>query len=580
MAIPDSFLEELNARTDIVDLVSGYVALTKKGNRYWGLCPFHSEKTPSFSVNPERQMYYCFGCHKGGGAVQFTMELEGVSFPDAVGILAQRAGLQVPESHEDPQRKARRERLYLLNRDTARWFHSNLMQPENAFALSYFTNRGLSRRTITNFGLGYSPNQWDGLIREMEQRGYSKQELLDAGLIINNDKGRFYDRFRGRVMFPIIDLRGNVIGFGGRVLDDSTPKYLNSPDTVIFNKSKNLFALNLARKSRRGMIILTEGYMDTIALHQAGFDCAVASLGTSLTEFHARMLAQRTSQVVISYDSDSAGVNAAQRAIGLLNQTGVQVKVLKVQGAKDPDEFIKKYGPDAFQRLIDGSESHVEFRLLQVKQKYDLTQDDQKVLCIQDLSQTIAALPGAAEREVYGNRMAQELGVSAQTMLYEIEQARRRAARNQERRHQRQILQPVQSHQPEHRALRYTNMASGKAEEGVIRLLLGDASLLTSTGGLAPEDFTVPLYRRVYEMLWERWDAQRSCDLNTMGELFSPEEMDQLVYIQQQPVSQANRERAMRDYVEKIQTEAMKRTLTDSSLMALREQKKPTEEKP
>ena len=580
MAIPDSFLEELNARTDIVDLVSGYVALTKKGNRYWGLCPFHSEKTPSFSVNPERQMYYCFGCHKGGGAVQFTMELEGVSFRDAVGILAQRAGMQVPESQEDPNRKAKRERLYQLNRDTARWFHSNLLQPENAFALRYFTDRGLSRRTITNFGLGYAPNQWDGLIREMEQRGYGKQELLDAGLIINNDKGRFYDRFRGRVMFPIIDLRGNVIGFGGRVLDDSTPKYLNSPDTIIFNKSKNLFALNLARKSRRGMIILTEGYMDTIALHQAGFDCAVASLGTSLTEYHARMLAQRTSLVVISYDSDSAGVNAAQRAIGLLNQTGVQVKVLKVQGAKDPDEFIKKFGPDAFQKLIDGSESHIEFRLLQVKQKYDLTRDDQKVLCIQDLAQTIAALPGAAEREVYGTRMAQDLGVSAQTMQYEIEQTRRRAARNQERRRQRQVLQPVQQHQPEHRELRYENMASGKAEEGVIRLLLGDSNLLASTGGLAPEDFTVPLYRRVYEMLWERWDAQRSCDLNTMGELFSPQEMDQLVYIQQQPVSQANRERAMRDYVEKIQTQAMRRTLTDSTLMALRKQKNGTEEKP
>ena len=582
MPIPDSFLEELNARTDLVDLVSGYVTLTKKGNRYWGLCPFHSEKTPSFSVIPDRQMYYCFGCHKGGGAVQFTMELEGVGFQDAVGILAKRAGLQVPEGRENPERRKLRERLYQLNKDSARWFHENLMRPENSFALRYFTDRALSRRTITNFGLGYALDEWDGLIREMTGHGYSKQELLDAGLAVKNDKGRIYDRFRGRVMFPIIDLRGNVIGFGGRVLDDSTPKYLNSPDTPVFNKSKNLFALNLARKTKRGMIILTEGYMDTIALHQAGFDCAVASLGTSLTEEHARMIAQRTSQVVISYDSDSAGVNAAQRAIRLLNQTGINVRVLKVTGAKDPDEFIKKYGADAFQKLIDRSENHVEFRLLQVKGKYDLTQDDQRVSCIQELAETIAALPSAAEREVYGARMAQDLGITPETMQREIQQSRRREQRKQQRQQERRILQPVQQNQPENRAQRYTNMRSGKAEEGVIRLLLGDAGLLAQAAacGLSPEDFTVPLYGRVYTLLWERWDAHRPCDLNALGQEFGNQEMDQLVTILQHPVSQANREQAMRDYIRTIQTEAIKGRNDNSALMAFRAQKKPTEELP
>ena len=577
MPIPEQFLEELNARTDIVDVVSNYVTLTKKGNRYWGLCPFHSEKTPSFSVSPDRQMYYCFGCHKGGGAVQFTMELEGVSFPDAVGILAQRVGLQVPETKGDGDSRKRRERLYQLNRDTARWYHENLLQPEARHALNYFTDRGLSRRTITNFGLGYAWDEWDGLIQEMGKRGYTKQELLDAGLVVKNDKGRIYDRFRGRVMFPIIDLRGNVIGFGGRVQDNSTPKYLNSPDTIIFNKSKNLFALNLARKSKQGRIILTEGYMDTIALHQAGFDCAVASLGTSLTEDHARMIAQRTQEVVISYDSDSAGVNAAQRAIQLLNKTGIKVKVLKVTGAKDPDEFIKKYGPAAFQKLIDGSENHVEFRLLQVKNKYDLTADDQKVACIQELANVIARLPGAAEREVYGNRMAADLGISADTMRREIDRSQKRQLRRGEKQQTRRVLQPVQMNQPEVRALRYDNMRSGKAEEGVISLLMNDPDLLSHTAGLRPEDFTVPLFGRVYEQIWALWSEGRPVSIHTLGQDLSGEEMNHLVSILQSPISQENRERAMQDYINIIQTERLKGVrradVDDGALMAFRDKK-------
>ena len=577
MPIPEQFLEELNARTDIVDVVSNYVTLTKKGNRYCGLCPFHSEKTPSFSVSPDRQMYYCFGCHKGGGAVQFTMELEGVSFPDAVGILAQRVGLQVPETKGDGDSRKRRERLYQLNRDTARWYHENLLQPEARHALNYFTDRGLSRRTITNFGLGYAWDEWDGLIQEMGKRGYTKQELLDAGLVVKNDKGRIYDRFRGRVMFPIIDLRGNVIGFGGRVLDNSTPKYLNSPDTIIFNKSKNLFALNLARKSKQGRIILTEGYMDTIALHQVGFDCAVASLGTSLTEDHARMIAQRTQEVVISYDSDSAGVNAAQRAIQLLNKTGIKVKVLKVTGAKDPDEFIKKYGPAAFQKLIDGSENHVEFRLLQVKNKYDLTADDQKVACIQELANVIARLPGAAEREVYGNRMAADLGISADTMRREIDRSQKRQLRRGEKQQTRRVLQPVQMNQPEVRALRYDNMRSGKAEEGVISLLMNDPDLLSHTAGLRPEDFTVPLFGRVYEQIWARWSEGRPVSIHTLGQDLSGEEMNHLVSILQSPISQENRERAMQDYINIIQTERLKGVrradVDDGALMAFRDKK-------
>ena len=267
MPIPESFLEELNSRTDIVDLVSSYVALSKKGNKYWGLCPFHSEKTASFSVSPDRQMYYCFGCHKGGGAINFVMEVEGLGFVDAVDVLAKRAGLQMPETASgDGSTRKKRERLLALNKEAARWFHANLSKPGAADGLAYFQKRALSKRTITRFGLGYAPEGWDNLIRAMAEKGYEKADLMEAGLAVKNSNGRIYDRFRHRVMFPIIDVRGNVIGFGGRVLDDSKPKYLNSPDTLVFNKSRNLFALNIAKKTKLGKIILTEGYMDTIAL--------------------------------------------------------------------------------------------------------------------------------------------------------------------------------------------------------------------------------------------------------------------------------------------------------------------------
>ena len=285
MPIPERFLDELIARTDIVDLVSESVRLTKKGRNYWGLCPFHSEKTPSFSVSADKQIFKCFGCGKGGGAINFVMEMENLPFREAVEVLAKRAGMEMPADIRGPSAGARqrREKLLAINKQAARTFHKWLYEPEGAQGLDYLRKRGLSQRTLTRFGLGFAPNRWDALIEALAQEGYDKRDLLDAGLAVNNQDGRIYDRFRNRVMFPIIDIRGEVIGFGGRVMDDSTPKYLNSPDTPVYNKSRNVFALNIAKKSKAGRVILTEGYMDTISLHQAGFDSAVASLGTSLT---------------------------------------------------------------------------------------------------------------------------------------------------------------------------------------------------------------------------------------------------------------------------------------------------------
>jgi DNA primase len=571
MPIPEAFLDELNHRTDILDLVSSYVTLTKKGNKYWGLCPFHSEKTASFSVSPDKQMYYCFGCHKGGGAVNFVMELEGLGFVDAVDLLARRAGLEMPEQSGDGSSRKQRERLLALNKEAARWFHDQLSTPEAADGAAYFRRRGLSRKTITGFGLGYAPAGWDNLIQAMAAKGYEKAELLEAGLAVKNSNGRIYDRFRHRVMFPIIDVRGNVIGFGGRVLDDSKPKYLNSPDTLVFNKSRNLFALNLAKKSKLGRIILTEGYMDTIALHQAGFDCAVASLGTSLTEDHVKLLSNYTKEVVISYDGDDAGINAAQRAIGLLEKSGINVRVLRVTGAKDPDEFIKTYGAAAFAALLDGSSNHIEYQLNQVKSKYDLTQDDQRVAYLKEAAKLVAKLDSPVEREVYGTRAAEAAKFSAAAMEAEVKQLRSRSRWKQRRDEERRALSPSMVSQPKERTLRYHNVPSAKAEEGILRLLLLDSDFFRQTGDLQPEHFSSPVLGKVFALLQQRWANGQSCTLASLAGDLTQEEMSLLASIQEQPESVANGEKAMADYINAVRR--LRSAEDDSALMAFRNSK-------
>ena len=574
MAIPQAFLEELQARTDIVDVVSGYVALTKRGNRYWGLCPFHSEKTPSFSVLPERQMCYCFGCHKGGGAVNFIMEMESVGFVDAVAILAQRAGLDMPETRDGPDGRKKRERLFALNKEAARWFHGNLTGPGAASAADYLRRRGLSRRTVTNFGLGYAPDSWDALIDAMGEKEFTKGELLEAGLVVESKKGGIYDRFRNRVMFPIIDVRGNVIGFGGRVLDDSTPKYMNSPDTPVYNKSKNLFALNLAKKSKAGRLILTEGYMDTIALHQAGFDCAVASLGTALTEDHARLIARYVPEVIIAYDGDQAGVKAAQRAISILNRTGLQVRVLQMERAKDPDEFIQRFGREAFQRLLDGSENHMEYRLTQLRDHYDFEDPGQRVTFLQEAAAMIARLTSPVEREIYGGQAAELAAVERDTMLAEIRRQRSRQSWKEKKRTQRRAMTPALSAQPEERQLRYDDMRSARAEEGIVRLVLLDPTLFGQIHGLTPEDFSSPLLGRVFREAYAQWTETGGVNLTAMAQGLTQAEMSLVTEIMQKPQSLGEAKQAITDYSNLILQRRTLRELTnDGDLLSLRNRK-------
>ena len=559
MPLPERFLDELLARTDIVDLVSESVRLTKKGNSYWGCCPFHSEKTPSFHVVPDRQMYKCFGCGKGGGAINFVMELENLPFKDAVAVLAQRVGMQVPEFGSSPGARERREKILTINRQAARAFHRWLHGPEGTEGLAYLQRRGLSKRTLTNFGLGFAPNGWDSLITELSAQGYDKRDLLDAGLAVSNKDGRIYDRFRNRVIFPIIDVRGNVIGFGGRVMDDSNPKYLNSPDTPVYNKSRNLFALNIAKTSKAGRVILTEGYMDTISLHQAGFDSAVASLGTALTEEHGQLLSRYFKEAVIAYDGDGAGVKAAQRAIPILEKAGLKVKVLRVAGAKDPDEFIKAYGREAFARLLDQSENQVDYRLAQIQKKYNLTDDSQKVAFLQEAAQLVSTLRSAVEREIYGGHAAQTAGVSPDTMKLEVERALKARLRKAKKQQERRDLTPASQLQPRARSLRYENIRSARAEEGLLRLLMLDPGLAGRMEGVTGAEFSSPLLGRAFDALIRRAGEGLSTQLAALAENFDREEMDHLAQVAARPESVANSERAIADYISLIRGEKLLR---------------------
>ncbi|MBQ8801404.1 MAG: DNA primase, partial [Clostridium sp.] len=499
------------------------------------------------------------------------MELENLPYRDAVAVLAKRAGMEVPEfGGSSPGMRERREKLLEMNKQAARLFHKWLNSPEGARGLGYLQRRGLSKQTLTRFGLGFAPDSWDALIRAMTQLGYDKRDLLDAGLAVSNKDGRIYDRFRNRVMFPIIDVRGNVIGFGGRVMDDSTPKYLNSPDTPVYNKSRNVFALNIAKTSKAGRVILTEGYMDTIALHQAGFDSAVASLGTSLTAEHAQLLARYFQQAVIAYDSDGAGVAAAQRAIPLLEKAGLKVRVLRMTGAKDPDEYIKGFGREAFARLLDQSENQVDYRLEQIRKKFNLEDDVQRVAFLQEAAQLIASLHSPVEREIYGGHAAQTAGVTNEAMAQEIKKAFHARVRKENKQRERRDLSPATKLQPEARSLRYENIRSARAEEGVIRLLMKDPGLIGRLDGLTSGEFSSPLLGKTFDLVLERLEHGASPELPTMTGDLTQEEMSHMTRVVDQPESTAHGARAMADYISIIRGEAMHRSdlAGDELLMA------------
>ena len=566
-----AFIDELIARNPIEDVVGQYVNLRRAGSNLFGLCPFHGEKTASFSVAPDKGMYYCFGCHKGGGVINFQMEVEGLSYPDAVRALAKRAGMTVPEDEQYQSRYHQQERLWALHKEAARFFHAKLYAPEGRAALEYALSRGMPKSTLTTFGIGYAPDSWSQLVDALRKKGYTDEELKDSGLVtVSKKNGNLFDRFRDRLMFPISDVRGNVIGFGGRIMknDPEAAKYLNSPETLIFNKRKNLFALNLAKKSKQGFLILVEGYMDAIALHQYGFDCAVASLGTALTEDGANLLSKYTDQVVLIYDGDEAGQRAAQRAIPILEKTGLQVKVLQMRDAKDPDEFLKKFGADKFKILLEESSNRVEYQLQAIRRKYDIREDDQRVKYIQEAAQLLCTL-GAVQREVYGTRVAESAGLSYETMKLEINKAAKRRFQREKKKQEQISLSPARNHQPHARSIRYDNIKSAMAEETVLALILREPAMMEQTGELSAESFSSPLLGKAYAQLKERYRQGLEVSLGGLTDL-TAEEMSHLagiLHAQQGPVSEG----ALSDCIRTIRGEQVKKQVSsDEDLLALR----------
>ena len=561
------FLDELIARSDIVDVVSGYVALQRKGGNLFGLCPFHNEKTPSFSVSPDKQIYHCFGCKKGGGVINFIMEIENLTFPEAVRFLAKRANLPVPED-DGPQDGADRlrRRVLELNRDAALWYYDLLCSPEGAAVQAYLDRRQIRKSIAVRFGMGASPDRWDGLLTAMTRRGYTKEELLAAGLVVNGRNGRLYDKFRNRLMLPVIDTRGDVVGFGSRVIDNSEPKYMNTTETITYSKRRILYGLNLAKKTKRPNIILCEGNLDVVTLHQAGFDNAVASMGTALTVEQTRLLSRFTKELVLCYDNDNAGQLATQRALELLNNSEFSVKVLKLPNRmvdgkptkQDADDFIKNYGPAAFENLLSGSENGVEFRMTQIASRYDLTSDEGRIGYAGEMAEELCRLENAVERDVYTNRAAQTAGLSPEAMKLEVQRAfKRRAARDRKAR-ERQELNLTRSLQPADRAIRYDDLRSAMAEEGVIRLLMQDDSLFPDQPPLREDEFSSPLLGRIYGELWRCRGSGSS--MAALSASLTPEEMSHLTTLLQKPESTANAPQALADYIRIIREEGVKRS--------------------
>ena len=579
MAFPPSFIDELVARNPIEDVVGQHVVLKRSGANMFGLCPFHGEKTASFSVAPDKGIYYCFGCHKGGGVINFQMELEGLSYPDAVRSLAKRVGMTVPEDEQYQSRYKQQERLWALHKEAARFFHTQLYSPVGKQALDYALGRGMSRGILTTFGVGYAPDSWDSMVKAMAAKGYTNQELIDSGLVtVSRKNGNLFDRFRDRLMFPIIDVRGNVIGFGGRIIkkDADAAKYLNSPETIIFNKRKNLFGLNLAKKTKQNYLILVEGNIDVVALHQYGFDNAIASLGTSLTEEQATLISRYAEQVVLVYDGDNAGQDATRRAIPILEKAGLQVKVLQIRDAKDPDEFLKKFGADRFKLLLEESANRVEYQLNAILKKYDLREDDQKVKFLQECADLICTLGSAVKREVYGVRVAETAGISPEAMKLEIDRAVKRRVSREKKQQEKIDLAPVKALQPKSRTIRYDNMKSAMAEESLIAQVLREPALMEKVRQLEPKKFSSPLLGKVFAQLQLRAAQGLELSVAVLTDL-EPEEVSHITGItqrQQGPVS----ERALLDCVNTILSEHQAAAVsTEDDLLAyqnrLRERK-------
>ena len=534
MAISDEFLNELRARTDIESVISPYVNLKRAGRNVKGLCPFHNEKTPSFTVYPDSQSFYCFGCGAGGDAITFVRRIENLDYIEAVKALAERAGLQMPEDGYDDSLAKHRQRILAANREAARFFHSYMMSEQGRTGLEYFLGRGLTMQTIKHFGLGYAPDSWDALLKYMRSKGFTNQELNDANLVREStkyEKKRYYDNFRNRAMVPIIDLRGNVIAFGGRVLDDSKPKYINTSDTLVYKKSNGVFALNFAKNGNPDKLIVCEGYMDVIALHQAGFTNSIACLGTALTYEQARLVSRYANEVILSYDSDEAGQKATRRAIEIFGSTGVKLRVLKLTGGKDPDEIIKKYGKEKFQGLIDGAANDVEYGILRERDKYDLDSIDGRTKFLTAVAD-ILANSNPIVQDAYAAKLSEEMRISKDAILQEVHRSYKRKVKAEEKKRFSDIVRETTAPKDDINPEKAKNLRAARAEETLIATIMMNPDFYPKIKDKVTDDiFVTDFNRRVYNAVAERLENGRSIELSMFAAEFTPEEMGRLAQL-------------------------------------------------
>ena len=530
--IPREYIDEVVRRSDITEVVSSYVQLRHRGRTHTGLCPFHSEKTPSFVVYPETQSFYCFGCGAGGDVITFVRKINNLDYVEAVKMLAGRAGMPMPE--EDDKAGRLRSRVLAITKEAARFFYEqlNAENDDARTARAYWRGRGLSDSTIRRFGLGYSPNDFGALRRHLRARGYTEEEMLASGLQKRSEKGNVYDVFRGRVMTPIFDLRGNVIAFGGRVLGDEKPKYINSPETLVYKKSKAMFALNIAKKSASRRYILCEGYMDVISLHQAGFDTAVAACGTALTPDQVRLLGEYADEVVLCYDSDEAGQKATARSLGLFAESPVKVSVLNIPGAKDPDEFIKKYGRERFESLLNGTSNAIEYKLAKVREKYDLARPADRVEYIKEAIRLLAGRLTPTEREVYAGRLAEETDVAKANVMAQLEAAVRSNQRRAQRQREKELLNTgagADIKLPYNAPGGEKALGVASAEQQLVAALIRDPSLIPlAENRVKPEQFLMEDMAAAYAAVLEAKRQGHLPDLATLASSLPEETVSRL----------------------------------------------------
>lgn len=531
MAFPDQFILELKQNNPIDSVMSSYVSLNRRGRNCVCLCPFHSEKSPSCTVYMDNGSFYCFGCGTGGDVITFVMKIENLSYVEAIKFLADRAGMTMPDEAKNNETSRLKARVLEINRTAARFFHNTLAKsPDGEKGRRYFAERQLSPATITKYGLGYAPDDWHKLSNHLKSQGYTEDELITANLCAKSKNGGIYDLFRDRAIFPIIDLRGNVIAFGGRIIDGSGPKYLNSSDTPVFKKSRNLFSLNFAKKSEEKRLILAEGYMDVIAINQAGFENVVATLGTALTQEQARLMSQYAEEIIIAYDSDGAGQNATHKAINLLSEVGVRTKIIRMEGAKDPDEYIKKFGAARFRQLLDKSGGAIEFELDKCANGIDINSDEGKIEYLKRCVNVLSDISSPIEREVYIGKLAEANRVSKEMLLQQVEgniKRRINKAKSQEWTEIR-TFQKQYKNNPDS----YRHPKEYKAEVGIIAYLANnpdEAEYISSK--VAPEQFVTEFNRKIYQVMLDKIKNSSFSDIHSLQSEFTADEMGKITEI-------------------------------------------------